>query len=82
MSDFNQKDLLNLGEMYKPARRRLEPPVDKEVSKIVGKPVLALDPLLIKVVMKHKRNDPDRPDNLFLNQAFIRDLKKTFNSVI
>lgn len=82
MSDFNQKDLLNLGEMYKPVRRSLEPPVDKEVSKIVGHKVLALDPLLIKVVMKHKTNNPDKFDNLFLNQAFIRDLKKTFNSVI
>lgn len=51
--DFEQKDLININDRFK-GSRRAEPKVDKEVSEIVGKPVMTTDPRLIQLVAKWK----------------------------
>lgn len=63
---------------------RREPKYDVEVSKIVGKPVLATDPRLLRLVVKHKRqnNSNENNENMhddFLNSpAFLVELKEVF----
>jgi hypothetical protein len=59
---------------------RPEPPIDKVVSDIVGKPIRVNNPFLIKLIVKWKKakGDSDEPDNFMSNPEFIEELKKTF----
>ena len=80
MGDWDAKNVINASDMYAPPKRRLEPRVDKTISEIVGKQVLARDPRLINLVVKFQQNkDIDAPDNLFENSKFINELKQVFS---
>jgi len=71
-------------ERFVPQGRKREPVYDEEVSKIVGKPVSASDPRLLKVVVKHKNDnglsgeDVNSRDDHLHNPKFVKDLKDAF----
>lgn len=82
MSDYNNIDWekhnyrnLDSRRNYKP-----QPNIDREVSDIVGRKVLANDPRLAKLCMKWRGNKPvdgkDKPDNNLKNPDRIKELKK------
>ena len=77
--DFDVNEFINAREQGIP-RKRLEPPVDMVVTKIVGKKVLAQDPRLINLVVKWKKqkNDDEQPDNFLQDAKKVEELKRVF----
>lgn len=72
---------INARDMFRP-RPRLEPPVDKIISQIVGFKVYTTDPRILKTVVKWKRRkqgSDDTPDNFLENPQFIKEIKEAFN---
>ena len=66
-----------------PTKANLEPAVDKLVSEVVGKKVYALDPRLLSLVMKWKKQankspEDNTPDNFLRDPAKIAELRETF----
>jgi hypothetical protein len=76
--DFNPQEALNAKQMYIPPKKKLEPKIDWAVSKIVGKKILALDPRLMRLIVKWKKQkkDLDKPDNFLKDPKKIEELKK------
>lgn len=66
-------------------RRNYEskPPIDREVSKIVGKTVLTNDPKLVKMALKWRGNKPvtgkEASDNYLSDPNKVKELKRAFN---
>lgn len=65
--------------------KELKPKIDPVVSKIVGKKVLVLDPRLLSLVVKWKREsgntaDSDKQDDFFKQPAKIEELKQVFQN--
>ena len=59
------------------------PTIDAEVSRVVGKPVVATDPRLLKLVVSWKRNagtneNADTFDEFLKDPKKIAELKKVF----
>jgi len=50
-------------------------PVDKEVSRIVGREILATDPRLIQLVVKWKQED-NRGDDITTRNDYLYDAKR------
>ena len=78
-------DWINAGDRRKPTVRPREPKVDAEVTKILGKPVMANDPRLIRLVVEFKNKsgnspDSDKMDNFLHSPDFLVALRKTFNA--
>ena len=64
-----------------PASKKLMPPIDNAISKIVGRNVLAQDPKLYALIIKYKAGKTQNsmiPDNFMENPDFIKELKETF----
>ena len=65
--------------------KKLEPVVDEVISRIVGFKVYQLDPRIIKLVVKFRKEklqrklDSDEPDNFLENPTFIKELKEVLN---
>lgn len=88
--DIKPNEWINAKSIHIPPKKNLKPPVDKAVSMIVGKNVLAQDPRLLGLIMKWKaKNQAIRAklseseavklnDNLMENPEFIKELKETF----
>jgi hypothetical protein len=75
---------------YSPAQAKMpqgvkrEQKFDETVSQIVGKPVLANDPRLIRLVVKWKNNtgnsvDTDVSDDFLQRPECLAELKEVFN---
>ncbi len=65
--------------------KRLEPEVDREITKIVGHKIFKQDPRVLKLVVKWKANKPVdslNADNFLENPKFIEELKKVLNANI
>lgn len=81
MEDFSQDEMINARDRFRPYSR-LEPAVDNEVSKIIGKKVFAQDPRLIGLITKWKkeRKNPDEkvPDNFLKDPKKVEQLKQLF----
>ena len=59
-----------------------KPNIDKAISKIVGKDILATDERLIKLVRGwkgNKSNDSLKPDNFLEQEDKVAELKKVFS---
>jgi hypothetical protein len=72
---------INARELGQP-KPRLEPPIDKLISNIVGFKVYTTDPRILKVVVRFKRmkqGEEDMPDNFIENPQFIKAIKEAFN---
>lgn len=85
MEDFsynvNEKDLINANERFRPTIIKKALVIDKIVSEIVGKDVLANDSRLIKLIVgwkKGKAPNDMSPDNFLQDQNKIEELKQTF----
>lgn len=81
--DIKPNEWINANTIHSNFKKSIKPPVDVEVSKIVGKQVLAQDPRLIALIVKwkqkqHKAEDDFTPDNNLNNQEFIKELKEIF----
>lgn len=88
--NIKQNEWINAKSIYLPRKKSLTPPIDKEISAIVGKTILARDPKLIALSIKWKaKNEAIRAklteveavklqDNLMSNPEFIKELKETF----
>ncbi len=80
--DIKQNEFINARSRFVvPAKKKLMPPIDKAVSKIVGKNILAQDPKLYALIVKYKAGKPQNsmiPDNFMDNPDFIKELKATF----
>ena len=79
-------DWISAREVNVPTKTRTAPKLDKEVSHILGKPVMLNDPRLIRLVVKWKKQtnssvDSEKPDNFLHTTEFLADLKKEFNYV-
>ena len=74
---------INVNERFRPkVQGKIEPNVDEEVSRIVGKKVLAHDPRLMKLIVawkKEKPMDSMTPDNFLLDPKKIAEIKKVFS---
>lgn len=72
----------NMREMNRPPKK--EPRVDKEVSKILGKPIMVNDPRLIRLVVAWKNKtassaeNVEKMDNYLYNPDFLAELHKVF----
>lgn len=80
--DYSVKkdEWINAKEVFNPVPDKpAEPAIDKAVSEIVGKPIRANDPRLIKLVVKWKKEKGnDKTDDNFLqDEAKIKELKET-----
>ena len=78
-------DWINAGDRRKPTAPRRTPQIDTEVTKILGKPVMANDPRLIRLVVEFKNKsgnspDSDKMDNFLYNPDFLKKLRATFNA--
>ena len=78
----------NIKRVFAPKPKKQEPPIDREVSKIVGKKVMINDPKLVKLAMKWRGNKPvdgrEPPDNHLKDERKIKELKELlskYNSV-
>lgn len=60
--ELKAEDLINVNDRFNPGKKR-EPKIDEVVSKIVGKAILQVDPRLLKLVAKWKKND-NKDDNV------------------
>jgi len=88
--DIKPSDWINAKSIHIPPQKSIKPPIDTEVSKIVGRTILARDPRLVALVVKWKaKNEAIRAklpeieavklnDNLLENQEFIKELKEKF----
>jgi len=82
MSYFTKSNMILASDRFLVKKKR-EAPIDKEISKILGKEVRTTDPRLIKAVVEHKKalNKPDTDlsrDDMLYDQRFIKRLKKAF----
>lgn len=73
---------INAREMNNPGPR-LEPPIDKLISGIVGGKVYTTEPWILEIVIKYKRKrkddgNGDIPDNFLGNPQFIKDIKEAY----
>lgn len=69
------------GDIERPAVTQRGPNYDPIISNIVGHPVLATDPRLLKLVVKYKnpkREADNMPDDHLHNTKFLMELKKIF----
>lgn len=76
-------DWIPAAEVKRPTPRERKQIIDTEVSRIVGKPVLANDPRLIRLVVKHRQKsgstpDSEKPDNYLYRPEFLKELHETF----
>lgn len=79
--DLRNTEWHNIRERFAPPPR-LEPVIDEEISKIVGRKIYATDPRLLKLVVKYKQGkspDSKEPDNFLKNPRFIDELKRTLS---
>ena len=77
--DFNLKDLINAKEAFRPkVRNRTEPPIDKLVSEVVGKPIRVNNSKLIAKIVewKQEKGDSEEPDNFLEDPEKVEELKK------
>mgnify|MGYP001561004998 CR=1 FL=1 len=73
---------LTAKDASRPQLEKRPPNYDAVISRIAGKPVLATDPQLLRLVIKYKKsnNKPDEiPDNHLNNPRFLMEVKKIFN---
>lgn len=78
--NLRPEDFINFREAFRPTVNvRPEPPIDKLVSEIVGKPIRVNNPQLIALVAKWKKlkGDSESPDNFLTDPEKIEELKKT-----
>ena len=80
--DLQNVEWSSAREMYSTPPKR-EIPIDKEVSKIVGKDIRTTDPRLIKLIVKWKKEenkgDDDKSNSNYLEDPNkIKELKETF----
>ena len=74
-------------DAVRPDLAKKVPNYDDEISRIVGKPVQATDPRLMRLVVKYKKLNAEKykseevPDNNLSNPQFLVDLKKAFGVV-
>ena len=80
LTDPRGEEWLTPTDLKKPPTQHREPKFDKEVSKIVGKPVSITDGRLIKLVgeWKKKYGSDDRADNFLQQPDRIIELKRAF----
>lgn len=79
--ELSQSDFINSRSRFIPEIRSIEPKIDHEVSKIVGRKVLAQDPKLIRLIIKWKAGKPQDsivPDNFLKDPEKIKELKDVF----
>ncbi len=81
---LSQVPYMNVNERFRPKVKseKLEPNVDEEVSKIVGKKVLAHDPRLMKLIVgwkKEKPMDSMDADNFLLDPKKVEEIKEVFS---
>ena len=81
--NIKPSDLIHASQRFAPPIVGRQQKDDKLVSDIVGKPVAATDPRLIKMVVKYKagqgNKDEKAPDDYLKDPKFIKELKTTFN---
>ena len=80
--DFKIEDIINARERFN-VPKRLEPPIDELISRIVGQKVYSTDPRLLKFIVSWKKkngNDERISDNFIQNPKFISELKQIFNT--
>ena len=88
MDDYSIKanDWIPAGSrFYVPQKANLEPKIDELVSQAVGKKVYMLDPRLLKLVVKWKKEsgkdeDSNVSDNFLQDPRKISELKETFKN--
>ena len=81
--EIREGDLINQRERFAARPIKIKQPVDTEVSKVVGKTVLANDPRLIRLVAswrKRRPADDTVPDDYLSNPKNVAELKKVFNA--
>jgi hypothetical protein len=78
MDIIRREDLINIRTMNIPPQGK-SLLVDKLVSKIVGKPIYTINPKLINLIIKWKKEkgDSDSPDNWIKDPKKIEELKNT-----
>lgn len=69
---------------YVPPQRRAEPPVDKLISKVVGKTIYASDPRLLSLIVKWKKqanksDNSSTPDNFLKDPEKIKELRQVLS---
>ena len=77
-------DWIKASESRLPSKVAKTRKIDKEVSDALGKPVMANDPRLIRLVVKWKKKtgssaDFEKPDNFMHTPGFLAELKKEFD---
>ena len=72
--DLQASDFINAKERFS-IKPRSEPPIDKEVSLIVGQAVRTTDPRLLKLVVKWKQEN-NKPDTDLSRDDYLYDAKK------
>ena len=82
-NDIPRSEWISSRSINMNTKRSMKPPVDTEVSKILGKEILAQDPrllaLIIKFKSKYRKGEENLDlDNFLLNADFIKELKQTF----
>ncbi len=78
MEDLSKLDFINVRERFRPSPK-LEPKIDEEVSKIVGKKIYQLDPRLLKLIVKWKKGKPQdsmEADNYLQDPRKVNELKE------
>ena len=78
MEDLSKLDFINARERFVPPPK-LEPKIDEEISKIVGKKIYQLDPRLLKLIIKWKKGKPQdsmEPDYFLSDPRKIKELKE------
>ena len=80
MDDVNSNEWISSKQAYQPTIKKLyEPQVDRLVSQVVGKQVMASDPRLIKKVLEWKsKKDPEQTDNFLKDPKKVSELRELF----
>ena len=78
MEDLKNVEWASFRDAFRPNNPSLEPKIDEEISKIVGKPIRVNNPVLIKLVAKWKKakGDSDEPDNFLADEDKIKELRE------
>ena len=81
--DTDSLDWIPANQARVPSPVDKKPNYDERVSEIVGRPVLANDPMLLKLVVKFKAEtgstfEQKGRDDFLFNAKFISELKDTF----
>ena len=81
MEDLRGVEFINSRERFG-VPKRMEPPIDAVISRLVGRKIYAQDPRVMKLIVKWKGSKPADsmvPDNYLSDPRKVEELKSVLN---